>query len=417
MATWSARRFLLIIVGSAFAIGSLVPLLNFALDSAGYLQARFNLAPLLCAPGMRTHHPYGKIAVARARRAEMMLMGNSRVGMGLDPEDASLKSLGLRAYNLYSPGMSLEEVFDVYERANLGKTARVVVIAVDAGQFWGDGGSTRTLPSGYVESWLAKSDAGQTALDLHFSFLSRHASLASLRALIRRSDCLQPLATPLGMRNRLPPRPERYGPHWAAFLAQSRNHIINSHLRTVEASHTQTMTARVTRHTTALQHFIQRLQHEGVAVKLFINPLHAQHQQIIHQVGLWPQFEQWKRGLSVLAESTQIQVLDFATHNEITERDYPKNPLVVSDFEYFYEFSHYTPKLGGIVLRRLFEQGAYKQELRWSAVLEPATIEAHLARERAHLARYARAHVGPVQEIEHAIAQTRARSGQITRHR
>ncbi|MEB3342006.1 hypothetical protein [Okeania sp.] len=81
---------------------------------------------------------------------------------------------------------------------------------------------------------------------------------------------------------------------------------------------------------------------------VFISPSHATQWEIIKNAGHWSSFEEWKREVVKITP-----VFDFSGYNTITTEPIHNN------MENYTENSHYTPKVGNLILNRIL---SYKEE-------------------------------------------------------
>ncbi len=92
----------------------------------------------------------------------------------------------------------------------------------------------------------------------------------------------------------------------------------------------------------------------NIDVRFFINPIHVRMLVALQEIGLWPQYEDWKRGITdILAEDAETNhvepfpLWDFSGANTVTTEEIP--PLG----HWWWEPSHYTRKAGDMILDRI----------------------------------------------------------------
>ena len=96
----------------------------------------------------------------------------------------------------------------------------------------------------------------------------------------------------------------------------------------------------------------------GVDVRFYLEPVHARMMLAIQDAGLWPQFEDWKRGIvEVLAEEAkesgkpEFPVWDFSGFNSVTDEHIGKTMRM----RWFWEDSHYKKETGDLMLDRVLD--------------------------------------------------------------
>ncbi len=128
------------------------------------------------------------------------------------------------------------------------------------------------------------------------------------------------------------------------------------------------------------------LAHErGVRVYLAILPSHAQHLDLLGQLGYWQGFEDWKRALVALtaqadANGTDVRLWDFAGYEPYATERIPALGDRTTRLRWFWDSVHPTSALGDIMLARMLEHPEAPNG--YGALLTPETIEARLARVR-----------------------------------
>ncbi len=112
----------------------------------------------------------------------------------------------------------------------------------------------------------------------------------------------------------------------------------------------------------AFGEILQTARRDGIALHLFLSPNHDRMLEVISQLGLWPQYEEWKRRLvGVLQEeaasspgSTAFTLWDFSGFNSVTSEEVPPPEDSQTRMRYYWEGSHYRSEAGDLVLDRLF---------------------------------------------------------------
>jgi len=104
-----------------------------------------------------------------------------------------------------------------------------------------------------------------------------------------------------------------------------------------------------------------------VDCRFFLSPLHADALAAIYYLGLWGELENLKRGLAQLAPT-----FDFTRYSQLI--DERTGPVV-----YWPEAFHFSPALGGLMLKAMTEPGASTLPDNFGVVLDVHNIEQDLA--------------------------------------
>jgi hypothetical protein len=150
----------------------------------------------------------------------------------------------------------------------------------------------------------------------------------------------------------------------------------------------------------------------GVDVRFFINPIHARMAIALWEAGLWPQFEDWKQGLvDVLAAEAresgraQLPLWDFSGFNSITTETETPGEGGPTVLPWYWEPSHYTVETGDLVLDRMLDYRDPRRRLPgdFGISLTEANIEAWTTTTREQLRAYERTQPAEVALVLDAV--------------
>ena len=155
----------------------------------------------------------------------------------------------------------------------------------------------------------------------------------------------------------------------------------------------------------------------GVDLKVFINPVHARLIIALHEVGLWPIYEDWKRGLvQVMAKEAEIRgvpqfpLWDFSGFNSVTTEPVPPEGDVTTKMRWFWEPAHYKKEAGDLILDRIL---GYRDSSRhlpedFGILLTPATIDGWLDKSRMLLHEYEQREPGEAALVRNVVDEVMA---------
>ncbi len=129
-------------------------------------------------------------------------------------------------------------------------------------------------------------------------------------------------------------------------------------------------------------------KHE-IRLVMYIHPYHVEYLEMLHQVGLWPSFESWKRALVriVAAEkpmlSANVSLYDFAEYDQFTTEPVPPPGDRHSEMRWYWESAHYKSALGNEILAAIFGKNE-----RFGGLLTTLDINDRLAAIRAGRRRF-----------------------------
>jgi hypothetical protein len=144
-----------------------------------------------------------------------------------------------------------------------------------------------------------------------------------------------------------------------------------------------------------------------IDVRFFINPIHARMLVALQEAGLWPQYEEWKRRLvstladeAVASNASPFPLWDFSGINTVTTEFIP--PLHDrSEMKWWWEPSHYRSRAGDLILDRILD---YKDRDRrgpndFGVALDAQNIDSWISKTREGVRDYARSASGEVQIV------------------
>ncbi|NEO53251.1 MAG: hypothetical protein F6K54_09280 [Okeania sp. SIO3B5] len=120
-----------------------------------------------------------------------------------------------------------------------------------------------------------------------------------------------------------------------------------------------------------LKIIVDLCQQNQIKLISYISPSHATQWEVIRISGEWSTFEEWKRQVVKI-----IPVFNFSGYNSITTEP------IHNDMENYRDNSHYTPKVGNLILNRLL---SYKEEevpQDFGILINSENIESHLTKIR-----------------------------------
>lgn len=283
-----------------------------------------------------------------AYNPDTLIVGNSRVarGFALDdeqlPEDlgATLK-LGIR-------GAQFDEL-DRYTRQILtGNSVRNLVIGLDLGQFFqGRDRYVREEQQRQLES--GKGFPG-VSNSLIAALWSKMAFLASANVVLGVHKArLDGGANPEVMRERL---------HGIGHRKLTRK-VEARALRDYPRFDAEVYTARLA----ALDTLLADACRQGITVRLFVSPLHIRQLLLIREAGQLPVFSDWKRELTARvgrhhATGCRATLTDFSGISRFTSERFPPPGDRHHRMQRYWESSHYHHTLGQMIINRLWESGA-----------------------------------------------------------
>jgi hypothetical protein len=142
-----------------------------------------------------------------------------------------------------------------------------------------------------------------------------------------------------------------------------------------------------------------------IDLQVAIMPVHALDLEYLYTRGGWPEFEEWKKKLvGILAEEGvegKAALWDFTSYTGPPAEPVPPRGDATTRMKYFFENSHCTPVLGGLILDAMY--GAPGSNA-FGVKLTSANVDAHFARMREDRAAFVRNNPADVQWVQSLAA-------------
>lgn len=154
---------------------------------------------------------------------------------------------------------------------------------------------------------------------------------------------------------------------------------------------------------------------EGIRLRLFITPIHAQQFEALRAMGLDETYRKWMRELADGMETlrathpdAQISLWDFSGYHAFATETVPTRGKTGAAMLWYWESSHFKRELGALLLDRLYDQPeARVLPMEFGVALNAAQVAGRLALLESRRADYAARQPGEVQSVERLAACTR----------
>jgi hypothetical protein len=283
--------------------------------------------------------------------ADTLLLGNSRIESGLDPESPAWPASTGTVFNAAAAGAAPEYSLGMLRRAVAGDCPpQVAILSVDYPDFLVPPSSGSAQPVGSAQHpWLAATrdrlEATLTLGALQDSF----ATLASQWTQNGRTLTAQgfnPLA------------------EYAEIASVSGYHTLFQHklrqlereLRTAPRAALQEGSSRPL---DTLVRTIRLAKEAGVTLHLIIPPYHASYLDLIGRMGRRDEFQAWKDVVAREARRAGLRLIDFSAPHALTAEAIPAAGDRATKLRYYWESGHFKSSLGDHIIEHLFSTGTF----------------------------------------------------------
>ena len=359
---------------AAVALVALEAVVNIAVDP----YVAFSSLSLEALSPYRGGSKVHKAELLRRQKYDTLLLGTSRTEVGIDPASPAWGSATV--FDASLPGTNMWQTQRVLAFAmSQGPPTRVVLFA-DFLMFNG----RRTSDGEFARS---RFDPQLTAAEYASGNLIGVQTLrSSWRVVARRASNMPAPTTGQGHRAR------RFGGEPTSQSADHRARFGDTLLRFRASSELYGGMEYPTDRLAMLRAMVASCQERGVSLTVVIPPVHALQLVMLERMGLWRGFEQWKTDLARIASGADGMTLwDFAYCHAAATEAVPNAHDANARMEWWIDSSHFRPRLGDVVLRRVMGQLA-EGRATYGVQLTSADAPARLAEMRRSLTAYAASH-------------------------
>lgn len=298
----------------------------------------------------KAYHPFGA-------GTDVLIAGNSRVEMGLDPSHRCFSEIGLEAYNLGIPGAGVEQQLNYVLNIIYAQPVSNIFLSVDFVDFIVEKG--RSSPAGndvITTNLLERRFDG--SINPAYSWTNartRFQALLSLGALVSsaKTIALQGESRPDRLENGFNPARDFAkataieGP--GALFAQKMDALEKRFAHDLDYRYSD---GTLVREFQSLSRFLEIAAREGIDVVLFTNPFHESFWRLLAKRGFRDMHSDWLEEIRSLARSApgSVAFWDFSADSKYVHEAVPAPGVRAAPLQWFWEPSHYRKALGDKML-------------------------------------------------------------------
>ncbi|MDO6425505.1 hypothetical protein Q4489_00690 [Thalassotalea sp. 1_MG-2023] len=291
-------------------------------------------------------------------KPDVLLMGNSRVEMGLSPYHPAFK--GKKVYNLGLAGATLHSQIDhIYHAIQTSPNLETIVFGLDFFDFL-------VTPTGN-ETNATKTSYGHRVFSAkgfqHAKkrYTERLALVYSVDALI---SSLFTMSQQYSMVDSIGPFGLNSAQAYVKILeSEGKKPLFKQKLNFVKEKLSQKPWQLTSNEGTPISPKFEKLlelirvaESKNITLHLFINPYHYSYLHAIDQQGYFDLYLQWKKTLADVVrdhKSQQISLWDFSGFNQYTLEP-EKLMLQHQKMQWYWEPAHYNVLLGNVLIKSIF---------------------------------------------------------------
>ena len=354
----SGKQYIIALAACAIAI-------SFAVGAINYFADPFLLTGAPRISGVNQHKvDIGSyIRVTKAyhplrNEHDVLLVGNSRIEMGLSPAHACFARAGQRVYNLGIPGASVSAQLAYASNLMAQQPIREVFLSVDFSDFAESGAAEGPGAAAwpFFSSLEYQPDGSRNTDYWQSRFTDYYRALFSLNSLVSSLKTLALQSVPGADRTERGFNPaydfaratEQEGPgalFEQKFASIRANFGSRQRIRYDDGSLVSSFAS--------LEEFLERATAKGIRVTLFSAPFHAQYMSLIEENRLQPVYADWFSSLVDLVgrfDPELVSLWDFTREPAYYQETIPAVGQKVEPLRWFWEASHYRRELGDLML-------------------------------------------------------------------
>ena len=400
------RRHMTGLVGTIIAALVGVAVVNLLIDPYGTFR-------LVDIQGLNHIKPYPehdlvtiKAHALRHVSPDALILGNSRAEVGLDPSHRLWSDAGYQTvYNAAVPGAGPTAAVNLLERAARARPPRFIVLGID---FFDFPISPDAVPGPPVPSGDPRIEELRWSLR---AILTLQALVDSVTTVSRQYKRSPSQLTAFGHNPLLDYQDlARVEGYWVLFRQRAEENARNHRRkpRNLYLKGTQSSPPF-----DDVRHVVRWAVQNKAELRLIVYPYHAQLMLLIDELGLWPVFEDWKRGVMRLIEEEageardRVVFMDFSGFSGYTTEKIPVRKDRKASTQWYWEAGHFKKALGDVMLGRILAASPADDQADFGIPLRGADLESHLVSLRSARDHFRRSNPEMVHEVRTMIDTVR----------
>lgn len=301
-----------------------------------------------------------------------LIVGNSRVEMGLNPHHACFVEGGWKVYNLGIPGASVRKQLSYALNVIYQQPVEQIWLTVDFSDFLLTAqersgglptglrevkrGEMRYLPSGELNPGYLK----VRTVDYYKALYSLDAVMSSLQTAAMQNSASAD-------RDELGFNPARDFAHAVAIEGPAT--LFEQKMSVLEKSFSRELSlrdhkGRLSQSFADVAEFLKIASERGLQVTVVVNPFHRQYWELLARKGLMDAYREWLSEMEVLVSSSPgsgTVFWDFSGQSPFIDEQLPGSGVRSGALKWFWEPAHYREELGGVMTETMLADSCGKR--------------------------------------------------------
>ncbi len=329
-----------------------------------------------------------KTYMLERRDAKTILLGNSRVDLGLDPDSASWPSEWQPVFNLAVPGFYMNERVQHFQHALVNGNPARLVYGLSVDDFW----PITPIPAADPEAKRINArlsvapDGTQNhlafvgrATDYAFALMSFRAMMDSVRTLRSQDDTTLSSITASGWNT---------GGSNDAQAAQDGYHEVADWKIRYKLPRLLAWAKDTRLDFSVFDRMVDDARAHRVKTVIFIAPSYVDEYVLYRELGLKDGYDSWKRQLTARIDQERnagadIELWDFSGADQYSTEPMPQPGDTKTNLRWFWEAQHFKPALGEEVIKSITGESEG-----YGVKLTSENVEAHIQQANRALDQY-----------------------------
>jgi hypothetical protein len=313
---------------------------NYVMDPYGIYHAEKPWDWIHNRPSLISNDYVHKAHAIQQADADVLLLGSSRVELGLDPHHAALPE---QTYNLALQGSEVYENWRYLQHATSCHMPKMVIMGIDLGFF----GLSHQPSTMFLEDRLRISPDGQLNPKSSFADLSR--ALMSFSALMASFNTMT-----ASKRIVVSDQKGYMGDWFTDYYRIAANVLRYNAEEQANLRSSYKWEGGRNPQLDAFEKIASLCAVRHIHLIVFVNPLHA---DTLDRYTLnWSEYCDWLKTVTQVMDSISGldgALWDFGSYNEMSIEPFPLSTDVYSQMRYYFESSHYRKVVGDMILDRV----------------------------------------------------------------
>ncbi|MCF7970076.1 MAG: hypothetical protein K9L22_02785 [Methylococcaceae bacterium] len=340
------RRFIIV---SVFLLLAAIAFCYYVDPFSVYGRAYIKNGIQVNSPGFTGQLKMGKAIAIKQRKPEVIILGSSRSAFGFSAQSAEKYLATTNIYNLSYPGINIYENLRYLQHAVALSPIKKVFIGLDFYQFHGGRPPEKTFSEERLAVDVNNQPSASASKDLISTLLSGDAVFYSIKVATGLCNW-DDVYLPNGFKS------QDHEGGWSGKFVDSEEAYVDG----TYTIPTFTFTTLDKKNTTFdfFRKIVQLAHEKQIDLRFFISPSHARQWEVIGQLGLWDQWEYWKREMLAITEQEARKysqeaypIYDFSGYSLYSTEAVPRS--ADQGMRWYSESSHYRQALGDIILDKM----------------------------------------------------------------